>query len=87
MSLYEAERIPDRLKDAMQFRNLTTRKVAPTIGISHATVHRIMNGGVPDVESYLRVKAWLASEADAVMARAHAFSANAERCKIEVKVK
>lgn len=74
MNLYDAERIPERLSDAMKFRNLTTRKVAPAIGVSHATVHRIMNGGLPDVESYLRVKAWLTSEAEALVARAKSIS-------------
>ena len=74
MGLYEAERIPERLQDAMKFRNLTLRKVAPAIGVSHATVHRIMRGGVPDVESYLRIKAWLAAEAEAVRAHAAAIS-------------
>lgn len=54
----------------MQFRNLSNRKVAPAIGISHATVHRILRGGVPDVESYLRVTAWLAREAEGVLAHA-----------------
>jgi len=70
MGLYEAERIPERLQDAMKFRNLTLRKVAPAIGVSHATVHRIMRGGVPDVESYLRVRAWLTAEAEELLSRA-----------------
>jgi hypothetical protein len=74
MGLYEVERIPERLKDAMTFRNLSFRMVAPAIGISHATVHRIMKGGVPDVESYLRVKAWLASESASLLARARALT-------------
>lgn len=74
MGLYEAERLPERLQDAMNYRNLTLRKVAPSIGISHATVHRIIRGGVPDVESFLRVKSWLANEATELIARAKAIS-------------
>jgi predicted XRE-type DNA-binding protein len=74
MSLYDKENIPNRLKDAMAFRNLSTRMVAGSIGVSHATVHRMMRGGVPDVESYLLVKRWLASEAHELVIRAKIIS-------------
>lgn len=69
-NLYDKQNLPTRLSSAMQFRNMSLRKVAPAIGISHATVHRIMKGGVPDVESYLRVTAWLIREAEDVIAHA-----------------
>lgn len=70
--LYEREGIPDRLRDMMAFRNLSLRMIARSIGISHATVHRILQGGVPDVDSYLLIKLWLAAEAEALITRANA---------------
>jgi hypothetical protein len=72
MGLYESERIPSRLSDAIAGRFLTRKAAARAIGISRATLYRIMDGGAPDIESYLLVKAWLAGEAAALVARAKA---------------
>jgi predicted transcriptional regulator len=58
-SLYALERIDERMRQVMDELGLSVRKAAPDIGISPATVHRIANGGIPDVESFLRVKKWL----------------------------
>lgn len=60
MTLYPAQNIPARLSAAMLAANLSYRKAAALIGISTATTHRIAQGKLPDVESFLKVKAWLA---------------------------
>lgn len=40
--------------------NISYRDAAPTIGISHATLHRTAKAkGLPDVETYLRINRWL----------------------------
>jgi predicted transcriptional regulator len=58
--LYALERLDERMRAILDELGLSVRKAAPDIGISPATVHRIASGGVPDVESFLRVKKWLA---------------------------
>lgn len=63
LSLYALERLDKRMRAVMDELGLSVRMAAPDIGISPATVHRIVSGGVPDVESFLRVKKWLAENA------------------------
>lgn len=45
----------------MTVGDISTRKLAPRIGISHATLSRIVNGGQPDLETYLKLTKWLLS--------------------------
>lgn len=74
MGLYEAERLASRLSAAIAGGRLTRTTAARVIGISRGTLHRVMSGGVPDVESYLLIKAWLAGEAALLVARAAALT-------------
>ena len=57
--LFDAELFSRELTTTMMARNLSTRKVAAEIGISPATVNRIARGKNPDIESFLRVSAWI----------------------------
>lgn len=69
-NLYEAERIPDRIRLAVLGRKLPINEISLRADISHMKLHRVMHGGVPDVETYLRIKAWLSGEAAELVARA-----------------
>jgi hypothetical protein len=73
-SLYEAERLPDRVKEAIRGQKLSIRGTSLRVGVPKTVLHRVMNGGVPDLESYLRIKAWLAGEAALLVARARALT-------------
>jgi plasmid maintenance system antidote protein VapI len=59
VALYEKEQMGPKLSAKMARRHLSVRAAAELIGISPATVCRIVNGGKPDVDSYLAVKLWL----------------------------
>ena len=62
-SIYSKTRMGKRLSKVMMVRDLSCREVSARVGISAATVSRIARGGVPDVESYLRVAVWLERQA------------------------
>lgn len=69
-SLYESKNIRERLMQAMAFRHLSLDRAGDEIGITSAIIRSIRQGRVPDAESYLRVEAWLASEAKIISDRA-----------------
>ncbi len=45
----------------MQMGGISGRKLAPQIGISQATLNRIVNGGKMDTETFLKLTKWLLS--------------------------
>lgn len=50
-----------RVRVKMAEDDVSYRQIAPTIGVSPATLNRIAKArGLPDVESYLRICKWLA---------------------------
>ena len=45
----------------MTVGDISTRNLAPRIGISAATLNRIVNGGQMDTETFLKLTKWLLS--------------------------
>jgi transcriptional regulator with XRE-family HTH domain len=43
------------------------RKAAAEIGIGHATLSRIENGHIPDLETFAKICAWLGEDAGSVL--------------------
>lgn len=60
-SLYERERLGVTIANEMIRRALSYRRMAAESEVSGATVHRVVHGEKPDIETYLRLKFWLAS--------------------------
>lgn len=64
MSLYERDGLPAAVKAEMDRRGISFRTLAGEADVSPATAHRVVAGKPPDIETYLRLKAWLASRRD-----------------------
>ena len=57
--LFNARTFGRAVSGELMAKGLTVRKAAREIGVSSATVSRVARGKAPDVESYLRLRAWL----------------------------
>ena len=58
--LWNAERFARQLRVRIAEKGITRKTAASQIGVSASTVTRVCNGKAPDMESYLRIKQWLA---------------------------
>ncbi len=61
--LFNARTFGRAVSGELRAKGLTVRKAAREIGVSSATVSRVARGKAPDVESYLRLRAWLGWDA------------------------
>ncbi len=48
-----------KLKNKMDEQRLSLRDVSKIIDVPTSTVHRVSRGGMPDLETYLRIDSWL----------------------------
>ncbi len=61
--LFNPKKLGRAIRSELRAKGLTVRKAAREIGVSSATVSRVARGKAPDVESYLRLRAWLGWDA------------------------
>ena len=57
--LFDAELFGSRVKRVMQARNLSVRKTAAEVEVSSATIGRVIKGKAPDIETFVRLLAWM----------------------------
>ena len=60
--MFNAEEFARRVRVCIADRGFKQIDCADETGISKATISRIGNGKTPDVETYLRLTAWMASD-------------------------
>ena len=61
--LYDRVGLDDKVWREICRRGMSYRELAQEAAISPATAHRVVQGRRPDVETYLRLQAWLADSA------------------------
>ncbi len=57
--LYDLEELGEAIQREMSRRNLSYRAMEEEVAVLRNTIHRVVHGKRPDVESYLRLKSWL----------------------------
>lgn len=57
--LFNAEEFGRRVADVLSDRRLTIREAAKQIDINKTTLHRVIWGKTPDLETYMRIVKWL----------------------------
>ena len=57
------------MQDALRERDLTTREAAAEIGVSHATVTRILKNGTSNLETLLKISQWTGMSVDTLLGR------------------
>jgi hypothetical protein len=67
--LFDPAQFGRKLSVAIHLMELDLRTAAKQIGTSHSTVCRVCNGGVPDVENYLRIQKWMTDRTETLAQR------------------
>ena len=57
--MFDAELFSACVRRTMTARNLSVRETAKEVGVSSATIGRVHVGKAPDVETFVRLLAWM----------------------------